>query len=290
MERAKDKNTAIAAGCSLLSQAIGQEVADLKLSKLAAWFRARERIPETDTNRGWLDWHDKIINDFAEWARTRKCSTVFEVTRELAQEYCESLAKDFTRGTLKKKVYRLAAAFRAFLPNTMKNPFEGAYKIAVANTDTKGGEEVSRQPLDEEQIKALWKTARNEGSMWYDLAVCATCTGMRIGDVCNLRWCNVDLANNCLPNVPTAKTGRLVTVPIWDYDKTSEAYHPILGELKRVFDAANTDAAGKDPVYVFPDAHAKYSANRSVVTDKGKRKSGRMIIPILYKGVERELG
>lgn len=269
IERAKDKNTAIAAGCSLLTQATGQTVADLKLSNLAAWFRARERIPETDANRGWLDWHDKIIKDFADWAKAHKCGTVFEVTRELAQEYCGTLAADFTRGTLKKKVYRLAAAFRAYLPNTMKNPFEGAYKIAVANMEKDGGQEVSRKPLDAEQIRALWETARREGSMWYDLAVCAACTGLRIGDVCNLTWGAINLAEN-YAEVPTAKTGATVMIPLMDYERNAESYHPIFGEFRRVLDAANTDTAGTGATYVFPEAHMRYTANPSVISAKGK--------------------
>ena len=270
MERAKDKNTAIAEGCSLLTQATGQTVADLRLSKLAAWYRDRKRTPETDTNRGWLDWHDKIIQDFADWARAHKCGTVFEVTRELAQEYATTLAKTHARGTLKAKVYWLAGAFRAYLPNSMKNPFDDAYVIAAGTLAKEDGKRVFRKPLDAGEIMRLWEAARREGSMWYEIAVCATCTGMRIGDVCNLQWRNVDLRNNCLPNVPTAKTGVTVTVPLFDYVETSEAYNPILGELRRVLDAANTDAAGKDPVYVFPEAHMKYTASPSVISARGK--------------------
>jgi len=270
VERAKDKNTLMSAGVSMIEQATGQKTGDLPLAQLAAWYRDHKKTPETDKNADWLKWHDGIINDFAKWARGRKCVTMFQVTRELAQEYAATLAKAHARGTLKAKVYWLAGAFRARLPNTMKNPFDDAYTIAAGTLEKEDGKRVFRKPLDAGEIMRLWEAARREGSVWYEIAVCATCTGMRIGDVCNLKWCNVDLRNNCLPNVPTAKTGVTVTVPLFDYVETSDAYNPILGELRRVLDAANTDAAGKDPVYVFPEAHMRYTASPSVVSARGK--------------------
>lgn len=265
----RDAKTATAKYCANVRNATGQTIADMELNGLAKWYRAHEQIRETDANADWLDWKDGIIDDFAVWARAHRCRTAFAVTPELAQEYCAEIANTLSRETLKKKVYRLAGAFRAFLPGEMKNPFEGAFKIAT-NALPKTVANIHRAPMDENEIRALWTEARKAGSMWYGLAVCAACTGMRIGDVCNLQWRNVDLRNGLLTDVPTAKTGVNVTLPLFDYEPDAENYHPLLGELRRVLDGANTDAAGKDPVYVFPDAHAQYMADKDVIYTHGK--------------------
>jgi len=268
--RAHDKNATMAAGVSLIEQAQGEKRKDMPLPKLAAWYRKRKNVKQTDKNADWLDWHDSIINDFATWARRKRCATVYQVTRGIAQEYATMLAGTFSRSTLKKKVYWLAGAFRAYLPNTMKNPFEDAYTIAAGNLDKEDGKRVFRKPLDGQELLKLWEVARNEGALWYNIAVCAACTGMRIGDVCDLKWRNVDLRNGLLPNVPTSKTGVYVTIPIWDCVKSAANYHPFLGELRRVLETCNMDA-GKDDVYVFPEAHLKYTASRAVIAAHGKR-------------------
>lgn len=266
----KDVNRAISQGCGMIETATGRETSDLPLSKLAAWQRQHEQRKETESNAGWLEWHDTVINRFADWAKERKCYTVFKVTRELAIEYGRELANGhLTCGTVKKVLHRLSTAFRNYLPGVLKNPFEGVYPIAVADIAKEDRKEVARKPMDADEVRALWEVARKDDTMWYDIAVCATCTGMRIGDCCNLTWDAVNLAENYI-NVTTAKTGAQVMIPLWDYDTESEAYHEILGEFRRVLDGANTDATGKDTIWVFPNAHAKYTASQSVVSAHGK--------------------
>lgn len=264
-ELLNDKKAAAAMGCTLLARATGQKTGDMELAKLAAWYRAREKVRVTERNAAWLDYKDTFVARFAKWAQAHHCRTVFKVTPELAQAYCMEIAPTLSRETLKKNIYRLTGAFRAYLPSGMKNPFEGVYKMA-ANNMKHVESEISRKPLSESEVRALWECARKAGEPWYGVTVCATCTGMRIGDVCNLKWRSVNFEKGFI-TTPTAKTGTTVTLPLFDYAPESDNYHPLFGELRRVLDGAQTDA---DSVYVFPEAHATYSGNRNNVSKIGK--------------------
>jgi len=278
-EEVTNKSSAFHTAAIAFQHATGRKITNLNLAKLAVWLRTEERNGTSTKGKsgktqreGWLDWNDTIVDDFATWAKKRKCNTVFEVTRDVAHEYGRHLVDEegYTRGSLKKIVYRLAKAFRLYLSGTgIENPFEGVYTAAVSTIEDDAGRTVKRAPLTEEQVKALWKVARQDGRMWHELAVCAACTGMRIGDCCNLKWLNVDLKNNALVDVPTAKTGVNVTIPLFDYDPESFAYNEMMGELRRILDAANTDVE-RDAVHVFPEAHETYTNNPSKISSHGK--------------------
>ena len=74
------------------------------------------------------------------------------------------------------------------------------------------GAESPNPPLTREQIHALFDLSR-EDRLFHSLIVTATCTGMRLGDVCNLRWTAINLQEGSI-TVKTTRVGQQIAIPI----------------------------------------------------------------------------
>lgn len=69
-----------------------------------------------------------------------------------------------------------------------------------------------QKTLSREQVQALFDLSR-EDKFFYPLIVTAACTGMRLGDVCNLKWSAIDLDGGSIV-VTTTRTNQLIEIPI----------------------------------------------------------------------------
>lgn len=173
--------------------------------------------------------------------------------------------------SFRKYVFILASVFRYFMPKEAENPFEkvyeDGYKGKKAPVDKAS---VVHEAPTNEQIRKIWDyTESLDGKSYlHRLAVVAACTGMRIGDCCTLTWDKVDLLNYRI-TTKTAKTGKKIAVPIFDYDPESEDYHETLGELRRELEAAIVERKD-DEVYVIPQAAAIYQRDPSRINKEGK--------------------
>lgn len=127
----------------------------------------------------------------------------------------------------------LNAAFTRFLPVGASNPFGN---IIGRDSQSQAGT-IHRKPFTPVELRTLLDAARNDKFM-FPLVVCAAMTGMRRGDVCKLRWSEVDLSSNML-NVKTSKTTAHVEIPIFPM-------------LREVLDKQHQITKGKG--YVFPEA------------------------------------
>lgn len=172
--------------------------------------------------------------------------------------------------SFRKYVFILASVYRYFMPKNVENPFEKVYEDAYKGKKTTLDKtSVVHEAPTNEQIHRLWDVARQDNTKPYlhRLAVLAACTGMRIGDCCNLTWNKVDLLNYRL-TTKTLKTGKNICVPIFDYDPSSDDYHPLLGELRRELEAALTER--KKSPYVIPEAAALYKDDPTRINKLGK--------------------
>lgn len=193
------------------------------------------------------------------------CSTLDDISPELAKAYYDDVFAQFAWETVKHKWSLVKSAWTRWHVVDIKNPFadvivqNGKDLTGGMNSDdeddTVGNEEIGRRPLTEDEIKRLW-TATKDDALFHPLAVCAACTGLRIGDACRLRWRAVDLKNGLITIKATAKTGAPVTIPIFD-------------ELRDVLEASLAD--GKDDKYVFPHAADAYE-NKNTGLIRGIKK------------------
>ena len=220
-----------------------------------------------------------ILTRFAKWCadyskgkpKAQKCEKLTDINQEVVATYFAEISKEQARKTFQKYVFLLASVYRYYMPSDVENPFkkvyEDGYKGKKAKVDKTS---IVHETPTEEQMRQIWKYARNETDKPYlhRLAVVAACTGMRIGDCCNLTWDKVDLLNYRI-TTKTAKTGKHIAVPIFDYVQSSDDYHEMLGELRRELEAAITEREDGEK-YVIPEAAAIYKRDPSRINKIGK--------------------
>ena len=117
------------------------------------------------------------------------------------------------------------------MPKTVRK--QGSSRIA----------EGAKPPLSREQVQSLFDLSR-EDKFFHPLIVTAACTGMRLGDVCNLKWSAVDLDAGSIV-VTTTRTNQQTEIPI-------------LLPLRTILTDLHADSR-KTRGLVFPEAAHRYN-------------------------------
>ncbi len=195
---------------------------------------------------------------------------LYEVTAEDVAGFHATLCARYSKSTVLRIVRFLKGVFSLLLPLGVYNPWQ--------KLDTRGttGEVVHRRPLGNEEIRKLLDEARRDPTL-YQLAVTALCTGLRIGDVANLRWDEVDMREGII-SLTTRKTGAAVHIPIF-------------GLLRPVLESALAEREDGGE-FVFPAAEFRYRDNpqgffragkllfaRALFMDDAKREAGIEDVP-----------
>ncbi len=197
------------------------------------------------------------------------CATVDEITPEIAAAWFNELKGAYAWGTVLDQWHLMSKSWVRWHIYTNKNPFGN---VVVRNSAVANGK-VERRPLTECELARLFDVTAENHAL-HDLVVCAACTGMRIGDVCRLKWADVDLRGGFIDTV-TAKAGVRVTLPIF-------------APLRKVLDERNAKHAVDDSPYVFPVQAAQYDhVNKNGFPDQ---RTGivRMVKPYFARAVFAE--
>ncbi|VGO21954.1 tyrosine-type recombinase/integrase [Pontiella sulfatireligans] len=112
-------------------------------------------------------------------------------------------------------------------------------------------ETVHRVPFTPDELQAIL-TAAKADNLVYPLVVTATCTAMRKGDCCRLRWDAVDLISGYI-TVKTSKTGRTADIPLADL---------LREEIEK--------QTGNESDYVFPELAKQYANDDTLLTKRFK--------------------
>ena len=233
----------------LIESKTGREVQYIKTAELPEKWRSVGRV-ESPTEKH-LKWCDSVFKRFIE---ATPCEFLYQVTPEHINAFLQTVRIHHTRKTERDMTGLLRSAFRQLLPAGLPNPCDGTIRRKRAGAAVEGAT-IGRRPLTDEELVRLYETARPD-PMLYGLTVCAACTGMRIGDVCHLRWQSVDLKNGWV-RVTTSKTGVAVEIPIFD-------------KLREVLESALTNRRDGDD-YVFPEAAQMSDGQIDPDDPKGKR-------------------
>lgn len=169
-----------------------------------------------------------------------RCETVDEITPELAAAWFSALRGEYAWGTARPMWHLMRTSWTRWHIYAGTNPFG---KVVVRNREASAAK-VERRPLTEAELSRLLEVTKEKPEL-HALVVTAACTGMRIGDVCRLKWADVDLRGGLI-EATTAKAGVRVTVPIF----------PMLRKVLAGLHA--TQAVGDSP-FVFPRAAAQYN-------------------------------
>jgi integrase len=210
---------------------------------LEAWLtmpRRRTRLSPTYTALA-----KGVFSRFAAFieARHPEATEMCDVSHDMASAF---LASERARG-IKGRTYNAAlslmkGAFRHLRrqASIADNPFD---EIVSREEDT-----VHRIPYTPDELRRILEAAKDDG-FCSPLIVTGICTAMRRGDVCLLRWADVDMAQRFI-TVKTSKTGATVSIPMFPM------LHDELARLPR------------DGEYCFPEQAKLYKSRPDSVTEK----------------------
>lgn len=220
-----------------------------------------------------------ILAHFADWTKARpkkrnakRYYLLTDIDGELVREYYATISKAQSWQTFRKYVFILKSVFRNFTGGAVANPFEIEYADYKGRRSEFGDKaEIAHKPPSAAQMARAWEYASGRKDKPYlrRLAVVCACSGLRVGDACNLKWSAVDLAGGAIRGVKTKKTGAVVSVPIFDYDPKGKDYNPVFGELRRELEAALAERED-GAEYVIPEAARIYGYNPSRIFEEGK--------------------
>jgi len=147
-----------------------------------------------------------------------------------------------------------------------ENPLDPIPKIAVKIT--------RRAVITDEQFEALKRAAMGNDLGFYGMIVVAWYTGMRLSDICGLRWDSIDWPTQVLTFVPrkTQRSGRTVELKlsgeIWD----------VLYERHRLLSGGEGDNHVNGP-FVFDEAKQLYDRQNGDIQRQFRQLCSRAGLP-----------
>lgn len=192
----------------LIESKTGRKMVYARLSELPDLWRSMARSrPVTETHLSACDCKFRRFELFMH-TPPREATYLHEVSNVDVAEYLRDLQDNYADETVRQTVNLLRGAFARFLPVGVVNPFQN---LKLRGDETSGS--IHRKPFSTEELTKLFDVASRDKLM-YPLVVCAACTGMRRGDVCRLRWSDVDLRAGVI-NCKTGKTRERLEIPIF---------------------------------------------------------------------------
>ena len=213
-----------------------------KISDLQTLWRNADR-EDGQPSETHLRWCDSVFLRFAESVNH---IYLYEVTPDNAKAFLDKCREDLAPDTVRRIRALLRSAFSMFLPVGTDNPLKKKIKSRKKATNGRTG----RRPLTPDEIARLLETAEKTDRLLYELSVTAISTGLRIGDVCQLKWSKIDLSQGWI-DLNVSKTGNPALIPIWP-------------KLQEVLEARLPEHAQKQP-FVFPEAERMYNG----ISEKG---------------------
>lgn len=199
------------------------------------WDKIPRRKKQTEDQRNNNVLH---LSRFREWCKKNhpQIDKLDHVTYDMAfdfmnSEYISSLANS----TWNKHL------------DTLQTVFSRAGAEAFTDFVKKKRDTIHRIPFSPEELADVLNACMSD-KIIYQLAVTASCTAMRKGDCCKLRWEDVNLDEGFI-KVTTSKTGKKVDIPLM----------PILFNLI-------SEQVGNGSQFVFPRLAGQYMGNHQQLT------------------------
>lgn len=173
--------------------------------------------------------------------------TLESVTFQQVQDYLANVsANQPAARTYNEHIRQIKRIFREFAPY-------GDTAREVSKLTKRPEETVSRQIFTEEEISQILKTAKKEDPLIYSMVIIASCTGLRLKDICLLKWESINFRRNLIL-LETHKTGGDVALGMWP---------TLRKELERL-----RELAGKKDIYVLPEAAKRHGTNADNLLDR----------------------
>lgn len=232
----------------LIESKTGRQVEYVTIKELPAKWRSIGR--ESTPSARYLLVCDAQFQRFISFMQKHKPEAVFlhEVAPSDASEFIAQCRNLLAPSTARDTVRLLNKSFSLFLPVGSANPFD-----QMIRRRSKGDSgTIHRKPFTPDELRALLDEAKHDELM-YPLIVCAAMTGLRRGDVCRLKWENIDFSSGML-SVRTSKTNAPTEIPIF----------PLLQKVL-------VEAGQKKRGYVWPHAAEMLEMNPDGLTWRFKK-------------------
>jgi len=204
-----------------------------------AFLRSTER---RDCGKSTLVMYESCWSRFETWAQREhpEAALLRDITSEIAIEYLQSL----NNGTVAPRTFNghlhfLRYFFRVLTMEARLKDKENVWKKAKSKADII----LSRRELTVDELKKVCDTAQGEMKLLFFIGLY---TGLRLGDVATLKWCEVDLRRQQIRRVPNKTARRMpqpITIPI----------HPAIAAM-----LAQIPVNERDAVYVLPQSANTY--------------------------------
>jgi len=218
-----------------------------RLSELWERFKpkAEEEAMERQDEFKRPEFYRYVIQRFADFAIARHAKSFFlaEVPFEDVTAYLKGLEAEVAPGTYNKHLIVLKRLFRLLAP----------FSAAAGKLDRvkqKNEENVLHEPFSDAEVDSIIEMAAQVDSLIRSMVIVAVCTGLRLKDICLLKWSCMDTDFSKvepLMNLTTHKNKGDAILGMWPLLKT---------ELERLWKAREPGA-----VYVLPEAAAIYQRN-----------------------------
>lgn len=213
----------------------GKRVGSIRLADLADIWLALPR--KRKITKGRVTYTRTVIKSFTDFVRDHhpKVQEMAGVTPEIAEAFMVTQEQRGISGrTYNAILSLLRGAFEKLREQAgmLSNPFK-------RNLVMKDEQSIPRKPFTVEELSRLFDAAQSDREI-HALIVTGTCTALRRGDACCLKWEDVNLATNRI-RVQTRKTGEKVSIPI-------------LPKLREVLQSRQRNASP----YVFPTLASAY--------------------------------
>jgi len=221
----------------------GHKIGSISLTHLfEAWRNIPRKHQPKERYLQWVAVVFKRLSDFihVEFPRVKELSGV---DRKIVEAFMRHEAsRKMSPRTYNAELVLLRGAFEHLREDAgmLNNPFR---KMVTRDAET-----IHRKPFTQEELSAILNAAR-EDALMYPLVIIGSCTAMRRGDCCQLKWSDVDMKNRYV-RVKTSKTGEGVEIPMFGI------LYDLLSTLAK--------GEGKSP-YVLPELVAMYQNNPSGV-------------------------
>jgi len=194
---------------------IGDNAKTLRIGK--AWQTWIDSPLRRNPSEQMIQMYKTYWSRFEEWSHQHDIVYMHEITPSLAQDFCAELWKrGISPNTYNKHIKFLKSAFNVLREKAglVVNAFDVIPTMQL-NTE-------SKRDLTQKELSKVCSTA--SGNLRYLFAV-GIYTGMRLGDVCKLKWENIKFRNKIIEFTPskTKRQNKKLRLPI----------HPVLGGLLR---------------------------------------------------------
>lgn len=198
---------------------------------------------EYEPKKATLDGYEAIWKRFQKWAESKRIPHLHELSREHAEEYGSNLwHSKVSPTTFNAHIKFLRGAFAVL---ETQAGLVGNVWSHIKHKQKNGNE--GRRNLTEEELKTVLLKAKGNLGVMIHIGLFS---GLRLGDVVNLRWSDIDFERGFITVMPlkTRRFGKKLEIPI------HSALSRTLTEFKKETGSQNID-------FLFPAERADYQDN-----------------------------